>query len=594
MDPSKPLLIFDGDCGFCRRWIERWRGITGDLVEYAPYQEAGGRFPQIPEKNFRDAVQLVEPDGKIYSAAEAVFRSLAVRRSHRWPLALYLHVPGARAVTEFFYRQVARHRAFFSHVTSFFWGKDVRRPSYHLSSAFFLKALGLVYFFAFLSLATQITGLIGEHGIFPGARYLKAVAENNGPERYWFLPTLAWFNASDFFLKFLAWGGVFFSAMIMAGILPALFLFLSWFFYLSLLGVSGPFLSFQWDILLLETGFLAIFLAPPCVRSRCVSLDFDLGTARFFLKLLLFKLMFSSGLVKLASHDAVWKNLTALTYHYRTQPLPAWTSWYADHWPIWFQKTSCFLVLAIELGAPFFIFFPRRLRHAAAAVLAGFQLLIFATGNYNFFNLLTMALCLLLVEDAAWPVSWRKKLASPEVCARKKNRWPRAVVSSVGIFIILMNLNFLPVFRSFQITGHYGLFAVMTTERPEIIVEGSRDGKEWLAYEFKYKPGDVRRRPRFVEPFQPRLDWQMWFAALGSWRQNLWFLYFCQRLLEGSPDVLKLLAKNPFPDGPPRYIRALVYEYDFTTPEERKKTGAWWKRELKGIYSPVMSLKETE
>ena len=585
----KPLLIYDGDCRFCRRWIERWRGITGDRVEYAPYQEVSSRFPQIAKEEFRSAVQLVESDGKIYRAAEAVFRSLATVPARRWLLWSYSRIPGVRWLTEFFYRLVARHRAFFSKVTYFFWGDDVRRSSYFLSSSLFLRLVGFIYLLAFASLGMQIIGLVGSKGIFPAHEYLDAVRNHTGNERFWLLPTLAWLNSSDAFLRFLCWGGAVFSIFIILGILPAFFLFLNWVFYLSLLGIGGPFLSFQWDVLLVETGFLAIFLAALNFRPKFFSRNSGLNIPRLLLKLLLFKLMFLSGFVKLASHDPTWKNLTALQYHFQTQPLPVWISWYAHHLPARLLTAACFLTLGIELVVPFFIFFPRRVRHFGAVVLIGLQILIFLTGNYNFFNFLAIALCLLVIDDTAWPKKINQK--SGAVTTQPNRSWPRGIIYAVGVFVLMQNLGMGRVFESLRIANHYGLFAVMTTERPEIVVEGSRDGEHWLMYEFKYKPGDLNRKPVFVEPFQPRLDWQMWFAALGNWRQNQWFIYFCKKLLEGSPDVLRLLGNNPFPDGPPRYIRSMVYDYSFSSPEEKQKTGAWWHRELKGAYCPVISLK---
>ncbi len=305
--------------------------------------------------------------------------------------------------------------------------------------------------------------------------------------------------------------------------------------------------------------------------------------------------MFSSGCVKLLSGDPNWRNLTALTFHYQTQPLPTWIGWYANQLPLWFQKASCLAMFCIELGAPFLIFAPRRLRFCGGAAIAFLQVLILLTGNYTFFNLLTLALCLLLLDDFALgklvprrflgafkgsihlhgaPVSdpacaaGNKLRAGPEVGApNHPRRWPPVVtVPLAGVVIILslfqMSLMFgvrpgwlfpvavadewLAPFRSFN---GYGLFAVMTTDRREIIVEGSDDGVTWLPYEFKYKPGDVNRRPAFVAPHQPRLDWQMWFAALGNYQQNPWFANFCERLMQGSPEVLAFARKKSLPES---------------------------------------------
>jgi hypothetical protein len=333
----------------------------------------------------------------------------------------------------------------------------------------------------------------------------------------------------------------------------------------------------------------------------------------WLLRFLLFKLMFLSGVVKLASGDPAWHSLTALTRHYETQPLPTWLAWFAHQLPLWFQKASCVLMFVIELAAPFLIFLPRRLRMIGASALALLQLFILLTGNYTFFNWLTLALCVLLLDDFTLVKILPRKFTTlysqlSRVEPSSADRWrlmnvvPIAIIF-VSISMIQLTLPFgtlprwaapvLQVYRwlsPFRSINSYGLFAVMTMERPEIIVEGSSNGSDWKEYEFPYKPGDVKRRPRFVAPYQPRLDWQMWFAALGNHRQNPWFVNFCARLLQGSPEVLALLKTNPFGHEPPRFVRARLYDYRFTTPEERRRTGTWWHRELKGEYLPPISL----
>ena len=323
--------------------------------------------------------------------------------------------------------------------------------------------------------------------------------------------------------------------------------------------------------------------------------------------------MCSSGIVKLTSGDTTWRRLTALTYHYETQPLPPWTAWYAHQLPAWFHGLSCVVLFVIELGAPCLIFGSARMRRAAAAALIFLQALIILSGNYAFFNLLTVALCLLLIDDTCWPRAWAQRFtpeADPDDEAWIPWKWRSFPVRTV-IAVALVGFSTVPlggaidrrlvranplvpiyaVLDSFRIVNSYGLFAVMTTRRSEIIVEGSDDGRTWKTYEFRYKPGDLLQHPRFVAPHQPRLDWQLWFAALGSVRENPWFLAFCQRLLQGSPDVLRLLNTNPFPDHPPRYLQALLYDYHFTDPATRRKTGAWWIRTLRERYTPVLSLR---
>ena len=623
--PSRPLLVFDGDCHFCGLWIRRWRQVTGDAVEYLPSQDPriAEQFPEIPRARFDTAVQLIGADGGVCSAAEAVFRSLAHNPYWRWLLAWYELSLMFAGLTERAYHFVAEHRTLFSTLTRWGWGQHVETPSYFLTRWFFLRALGVVYFFAFVSLWMQVSGLIGHNGILPADQFMSSVQQQCdqhgiGLKRFYLLPTLCWFDASDGFLNFQCAAGTVLSILLVIGLFPAPCLALLWLLYPSLVIVGRDFMGFQWDCLLLETGFLAIFLAPLQLLPRPSR---EAPPSRLFiwmLRLLLFKLMLSSGCVKLLSGDPTWRNLTALTFHYQTQPLPTWTAWYANLLPLWFQKLSCAVMFSIEVGAPFLIFTPRRIRFLGAWLLAGLQLLILLTGNYTFFNWLTLALCLLLLDDFLLEKMLPRKLApsfprDPQETERGRPRprsWPFPLLAAVAAVVLMASSYMLAAtldFRSpwlmplgwmagklepFRSVNNYGLFAVMTTERNEIIVEGSNDGTNWLAYEFKYKPGDVNHRPAFVAPLQPRLDWQMWFAALGSYQQNEWFEIFCLRLLQGSPDVLALLAKNPFPEHPPRFIRAQFYNYKFTDSAERHAAGAWWKREYVGEYMPVVSLRQ--
>jgi hypothetical protein len=373
--------------------------------------------------------------------------------------------------------------------------------------------------------------------------------------------------------------------------------------YLSLTSVGGIFFGFQWDVLLLETGFVALFIAPWQWRMRRGH-DAPVSRAGLFLvKALLFKLMFMSGVVKLTSGDVSWMNLTALDYHYWTQPLPTVMGWFADKGPEWLKKAGVALTLFIEVVVPFFIWAPRRLRILAAILLLGLQLVIALTGNYCFFNLLVIALCVLLFDDGSWAPRRKREVAG------SRARWPVLVPATILIATLPINawltytaikpqaewpkplLAVYGAIEPFRIANGYGLFRVMTKERPEIEIEGSADGSNWSAYEFKWKPGDLKRAPGWVAPHQPRLDWQMWFAALGTTRQNPWFGSLVVRLLENQPAVTALLAKNPFPNEPPKYIRAVLYDYHFTTSAERRETGAWWKREERGIYLPRVSVR---
>jgi lipase maturation factor 1 len=468
----------------------------------------------------------------------------------------------------------------------------------------FLRLLGIIYFVAFVSLWVQIDGLIGENGILPAGDFLREISGMLGPSRYWWLPTLFWLSPTDSTLHALCAIGCGLAALLILGIAPAACLAGLWASYLSLCSVGQDFLSFQWDILLVETGFLAIFVAPLTLRPAEIRASTPPPITVWLLRWLLFRLMFSSGAVKLLSGDETWRNLSALEYHYWTQPLPTWIGWYANLLPSSLQRLSCALMFATELGSPCLIWggvVPRRI---AFVPLVFLQVLILLTGNYCFFNLLTIALCLLLLDDGAWP-EWLRTRLTGRCDARA---WPKWILAPIAALIITLSVlqmfslsriglgwpdavqTLRRVAAPLRLVNSYGLFAVMTTTRPEIAVEGSDDAIRWTEYEFRWKPGDPSRAPAFVEPHQPRLDWQMWFAALGSYEQNPWFVAFAYRLLEGSTAVTRLLERNPFPDHPPRYLRALLYRYTFTDLAERRATGDWWKRELRGAYLPQVSL----
>jgi lipase maturation factor 1 len=398
--PSKPLLIWDGECHFCRRWIERWREITRDEIDYDTSQNVADRFPEIPSEQFARSVVLIETDGAVFTGAEAVFRSLRCRSSKRWLAWSYDHVPGFAPISETFYKFIAANRRFASAMTRLLWGGDVRPPQYFWARRWFLRALGLIFLIAFVSLWVQIDGLIGSNGITPVEQFLPAARAQLGDRALSILPTLCWFNASDGFLHFLCGSGVVLSLLLIFGIAPAVSLVALIIFYLSLITAGQTFLSFQWDILLIETGFLAIFLAPWrlwCTKANEPPVS---RAAIFLLKLLLFKLMIMSGVVKLTSGDDCWWDLTALDYHYWSQPLPTVIGWWADQHPLWFKKFSVAFCLIGEIIVPFFIWAPRRLRLLACTLLVFLQIVIGATGNYNFFNLLTIALCLLLIDDS--------------------------------------------------------------------------------------------------------------------------------------------------------------------------------------------------
>jgi hypothetical protein len=503
-----------------------------------------------------------------------------------------------------------------------FWGTQrdpALRTRYQLTRSLFLRGLGVVYLSAFGSLAVQLDGLIGSRGILPAAEFL----ERSGPflgaglTRYWRLPTVFWINASDTTLHAVCWAGIALGVALVAGILPGLCTVVLWLFYLSLVVVGQVFLGYQWDSLLLETGVLAVLLAPWGLRLSRAQ-DQPWWFANWLVRWLAFRLMFLSGMVKLVSRDPTWRDWSALDFHYQTQPLPVWTSWFIHQLPSWFDWLSVGFMFYAELVAPLFVFGPRPIRQVGFASLLLLQLLIAATGNYGFFNLLAVVICFCVLDDRDWNwlrriVSRRKQPVERDASAGEESKpndrpwpWPRKVAvgvagavlvavtaaqtleTAVPEFLVpseLITLNeWLDPFRS---ANHYGLFAVMTTTRPEIIVEGSNDGATWQPYRFRWKPCELDRRPLFTTPHLPRLDWQMWFAALsGHCGSTPWFVRFEQKLLEGSPEVLALLRENPFPDHPPRYIRARLYLYEFTASGSRD----WWSREERGLFCPELSL----
>jgi hypothetical protein len=494
-------------------------------------------------------------------------------------------------------------------------------PDYRRTRSIFLRGLGLCYTAAFASMAVQVDGLIGSRGILPVAEYLDRAGRvlGLGPATYWRLPSLLWFNASDHALHALCWGGVILGVLLFAGITPGVCATLLWLAYLSITVGGQVFLGYQWDGLLLEAGLLAILMAPWTIRLNRAA-DRPWWFTIWLVRWLVFRLMFMSGIAKLTNQDPAWWGFRALDFHYETQPLPAWTSWYVHQLPGWFHRLSVGFMFYAELAAPFLIFGTRRMRQVGFASLVLLQLLIAATGNYGFFNLLSVVLCASVLDDRDWmrmremmrrsrpPIS--NACGSETTANSKVGKWSlarrMAVGTTGGVLIAVTSqrmverlwrevetpfpmrtlADWLEPLRS---TNSYGLFAVMTTKRPEIIIEGSDDGVTWKPYHFRWKPDKPDRRPAFTTPHMPRLDWQLWFAALsGDCLSQPWFIAFERRLLTGSPEVLGLLRENPFPDHPPRLVRARLYFYKFT------KLGSpdWWDREERGLFCPPIERSE--
>ncbi len=463
--------------------------------------------------------------------------------------------------------------------------------NYAVASRLFIKALALIYFAAFVSLAPQISGLAGEEGILPFRRVLDQNLADHGLAALLRVPTLFWFDASDVVLEGAAWTGAGLALLLLFGRWERVALILLFVLYLSLYRAGQLFMNFQWDTLLLEAGLLAVFLH----RSPTV-------LVLFLFHWLLFRLRFMSGVFKLASGDPSWAGFTALDHYFETQPLPHVGAWFAHWLPEWLHRAGVGLTFFTELLLPFFLFLPRPFRLAAVGLTLLMQVLILATSNHNFFNLLTIALCLLLLDDRVVNrlLPRRDRKAPPVDAPGAAHRVSLAVVavllitSSLGGFLSLLGVPVPePVARvrqaaqAFGVGAVYHVFPTMQTERQELIIEGSDDGREWKAYTFRYKPQDPGATPRFIVPHQPRLDWLMWFVPTQHPVHLFWFGELMYSLERGSAPVLSLLADNPFPDRPPRHLRVTAWRYRFTTPEERARTGLWWRREYLGLFPMV-------
>lgn len=470
---------------------------------------------------------------------------------------------------------------------------------YVLISRLFLKALALVYLAAFASLTTQITALAGGGGIFPLAEQLHAQTAA-WPERVLAYPSLFWLNASDTALQGAVWMGCALALALLLGWFERLSLIMLFLLYLSLSHAGQIFLNFQWDYLLLEAGFLAIFLPG---GGRLVV---------WLFRWLLFRLRFLSGLSKLVSGDPGWTGLTALGSYFETQPLPHLGAWYAHQLPDWLLRIGTGATLFVELVVPFFFFLPRRWRLTGAGLTILWQLLIIATSNHNFFNLLTIALCLFLLDDQAvggmlprfLTTRWRASSdrPRPSTFARVGALITAVLVLPVGLALVVEMAQQQPLpnavnaviaaLRPLHLVHRYHVFPTIETERVELVLEGSSDGKTWREYAFRYKPGDPAVTPPFIVPHQPRIDWMMWFVPMSPVFLD-WFDRFLDRILAGEPTIAAQLGHNPFPDEPPQRLRVNLYLYRFTDPETRARTGNWWHRETLGPFFPLPERRRT-
>ena len=489
----------------------------------------------------------------------------------------------------------------------------------------FLRALGAIYFSAFFSLVFQIRGLIGPHGISPASDYLQAVAHAMGYwQRIWYAPTLLWWSSGSAMLVAICWAGIIASILLFLNVWPRAMLFVCFVCFLSFVSAAQDFSGYQSDGMLLEAGFISFFLGPPGLRPGLGSAHPPSRATLFLLQWEWFRIYFQSGAVKLLSGDPQWRNFTAMDEYYQNGPLPTWIGWYVQHLPHWFHAATVYATLAMELGLVWMLFLPRRWRIVCFFIVTPWQIGVILTANYTFLNYLVLAMGVLLLDDrfvlGIVPERWTSRLrrafgllesgeAERPVRASIARHWNfmRLIVSSLLLawvgyatttqliwMFTKVPLPTTPVvaLEPFRIANRYGLFAVMTRGRFEIEFQGSNDGQTWVSYSFRYKPQALDRPPGIYAPYQPRLDWNLWFASLGSWRDYPIVPNTEVRLLENENDVLALFAGNPFSHAPPREIRALLWQYWFTTMAEKRATGMWWRRQLVGLYAPTLERTE--
>jgi hypothetical protein len=479
-------------------------------------------------------------------------------------------------------------------------------PRYWLTRFVFLRGLGFVYFVAFYSLAHQLLPLMGSEGLLPADLFLDRVSSpgESAWDGFLKLPTLFWLSVSDGWMLAACWLGVALSGVVLAGYANALVLLALWFLYMSFVHVGQTWFSFGWEMQLLETGLLGVFLCP-LLDGRPFPRRPPPQIVIWMLRWLLFRVMIGAGLIKLRG-DSCWQDLTCLFFHYETQPVPHALSWYFHAMPDWFHKLGVTFNHFVELVVPWFVFGPRHVRHLAGAILVLFQVILIFTGNFSFLNWLTILPALACFDDRFWervlPVRWveRAALARQGASFSRGQRvalalWAAAVLllSVAPIQNLLsprqrMNTSFDPL----HLVNTYGHFGSIGRTRDEVVLQGTRDevideNTEWVEYDWKCKPDDPDQTPCWITPYHYRLDWLIWFAAMSNADRHPWVVHLGWKLLHNDPVALSLLASNPFPDAPPRYVRAELYRYEFTSPGE--SSDAWWtRRRLRG-YLPVLS-----
>lgn len=486
----------------------------------------------------------------------------------------------------------------------------------------FLRSLGGIYFAAFLALFFQARGLLGHSGILPADRYL-ATLRVLGPLRFWYAPTLLWLSSSDAMLMLVVIAGLVGSVLLVANVAPRWMLLLCFVCFLSFVGVAQDFGAYQSDSMLMEAGLLSLFVVPGGLRPGWGARSLASRASIFLLLWEWFRIYFESGVVKIQSGDPTWRNLTAMYEYYQNGPLPTWVGWYLQQMPHWFHIGTAALTLFMEFVLVWMAFLPRRYRIACFVIVTAWQLGVIATANYAFLNYLVLVLAIFLLDDAvlirfvpqrfrgglllhqdegglrhesdaqrvdeARPLSWQH--GAVLVTTAIVLTWQGYASTAELIHMIVpVPLPRTPItmLQPLRVADSYGLFANMTPHRYEIEFQGSDDGTTWKPYEFRFKPQEVNDRPHIYAPYQPRFDWNLWFASLSNWQEQPIVPATEERLLDGSRDVLSLFRGNPFPQRPPRYVRAVVWQYWFSTPVQKDLTGAWWTRSLLGTYAPTI------
>jgi len=484
-------------------------------------------------------------------------------------------------------------------------------PSYQLTRFVLLRFLGLVYLTAFLVAALQFVPLAGHHGLTPADSFLERIEAHFGSRWAAFreLPTIFYWNSSDGFIQAMAWFGVILSAVLLAGFANAPLLLVLWALYLSFIHIGGLWYGYGWETQLLETGFLAVFLCP-LLDPRPFPRQAPPVVVIWLYRWLIFRIMLGAGLIKIRG-DECWRDLTALCYHYETQPVPNPLSPLLHFAPVWTQKAGVAANHLIELVVPWFAFWPRLTRHMAGVIMIAFQVILILSGNLSFLNWLTIIPCLACLDDSFWRPLLPGVLTARAGNAAIETKPARAQLAVSLLLAALVGWLSIPVVRNLlssrqamntsfdtlHLVNTYGAFGTVGRERYELVFEGTNDDipaefADWRAYEFKVKPGDPHRPPAVITPYHHRLDWQIWFAAMATPNDYPWTVAFIWHLLQKDPATLGLLASNPFPDQPPKHIRVLRYRYKFAPSGNAE--GNWWTRERLEVWLPPISLQNRE